>query len=461
MKKASEFSQNTSGNFAIITAVALVPVIFMIGGAVDIFQFTTAKTTLQNATDAAALAAASLNNDQNANLEQLANEYVVSNLPDTNFYSGVVTNANALSISSLEREIEITASLDLHLPFFRFIGIQDSVATAASTAIQGQTGFEIALSLDISLSMDGARIVALEQATTDFIELVLNGEENTSISLIPFGGTVNVGSSFFNEYAYENSNAIVDPSQSQYFIEEDVFTSAFRFSEGDKCLEYGQDDFSDELLTPKSHSQVPDFTAFRARGPWCPEPGSEIMLNTRDADALNQRVGTMGDQLSAGTGIDVGALWGAKVLSPKWRGKLGGDFPNRPAEYDDTSITKIFILMADGGITRQLRSRSTLTGSNRQVNGTRTGQVIVEEGNLTDDASDNTAIGNLNSTCDEMAANGIRIYAIGFEITNAQDLAILENCVANGGAFFPVQSLDLSQAFEAIRASISALRVSG
>ncbi|MEP6355571.1 MAG: pilus assembly protein TadG-related protein [Hyphomicrobiales bacterium] len=462
MKKASKFYRNISGNFAILTAVAFVPVAFMIGGAVDVFQFTTTKTTLQNATEAAALAAASLNNKQNANLEQIANEYVVANLPEGDFFSNVVTNVNAVTISSSEREIEITASLDLDLPFFRFIGIKDSIATAESTAIQAETGFEIALSLDISLSMDGDRIAALEEATKDFIELILKGQANTSISLIPFGGSVNVGSQLFNEYAYENSNAIVDPSQSQYFIEENVPFNAFRFSEGDNCLEYTQDDFSDELLAANSHSQLPNFTAFRLRGPWCPVSDSEIMLNSNDAAALSQRVATMGNQLSAGTATDIGALWGAKVLSPKWRGKLGGDFPNRPAEYDDTSITKIFILMADGGVTEQIRPQSTITSSNVQLNnGSRPRQTIVEEGNLTDPASDNTAFGHLKKTCDEMAGNGVRIYAIGFKITNTEDITTLQNCVANGGAYFSVQSLDLAQAFEAIRTSISALRISG
>lgn len=49
--------RDTSGNVLIITALCLVPLLILIGSAVDISRATMAKSRLQNACDAASLAA--------------------------------------------------------------------------------------------------------------------------------------------------------------------------------------------------------------------------------------------------------------------------------------------------------------------------------------------------------------------------------------------------------------------
>ena len=67
--------------------------------------------------------------------------------------------------------------------------------------------------------------------------------------------------------------------------------------------------------------------------PWCPNEKSEAIFNSNDFEALKKRIDEF--SLSDGTGNDHGIAWGLNALTPAWRGKLGGNYPARPADFDD------------------------------------------------------------------------------------------------------------------------------
>jgi Flp pilus assembly protein TadG len=455
------FSADKSGNFAVFTALSILPFVLVLGGSIDIFRVVNAKATLQNAADAAVLSAASLTNS--SDIETIVQDYVSANLRDDDTWDALEINILTSDVSAASREIEITATTEVPSTFLNIAGIETTSISVTSSASQRQMKFEISMVLDISTSMKGVKLTNLKTAAQDFVSNVVDQESLdglVSVNLIPYGGTVNI-QPLFDEYVVglSDSDTIVDPSESEYFLGSGVEDEKFRFTEGLSCVEYRETDYDDLLIPYFSRAQVPHFSVWSNKeNPWCPTDQTAVVLNTNDIDKIEDRIDEMG--LSDGTGSDIGLLWGVKTLSPEWRGKLGGDFASRPADYDDELTTKILIFMTDGGITYQGRPKETSAGFNRTK--TKHLQKTVTTGSYYDSSTADTAYGRLKTLCEQLDSNGVRVYTIGFKITaGSAPSKQLEDCALNGGNYYHVESLDINSAFDAIVSSISNLRVTG
>lgn len=448
--------QDRGGNFAVMIAVLAAPMMLLLGGAVDTLQLTNAKATLRAATEGAALAAASLTNTDD--IETLADQYVRANLPNGEPWDSVEITILTSDVSENSRQIEIMAGIDMQATFLRLAGIETTRVSASSFATQAAQNIEISLVLDISSSMNnGGRLSDLKQAAPEFIDEMLQGRlsDTVSINLVPFGGTVNIGD-MFDSYAYSTSIAYNDPSSWYYSQGTNISWYPYRFSNGSKCIEFTPNDVNDDVLPNRWRSQVPHFWVWWDFNPWCPEDNNSVLLNSNNASALKSKI--RGITLSDGTGMDIGALWGMKFLSPDWRGRISGDFSNRPADYDDQETVKVMVLMSDGDITGQIRPKdfrkTRAAGSNHQE--------MTPKGNASSSTSSYTASGMFKSVCKQLQANGVKVFTIGFQIKNGS-LAdkLLSSCVSNGGAYYHVESTDIGEAFRAISNSISTLRVTG
>ncbi len=64
----------------------------------------------------------------------------------------------------------------------------------------------------------------------------------------------------------------------------------------------------------------------------------------------------------------------------------------------------------------------------------------------------------LAAICTAAKAQGIVVYAIGFEVTNAS-AAIMANCASSPNHFFRVNGLQISEAFAAIARHVNELRL--
>jgi Flp pilus assembly protein TadG len=65
---------------------------------------------------------------------------------------------------------------------------------------------------------------------------------------------------------------------------------------------------------------------------------------------------------------------------------------------------------------------------------------------------------NLDAICDAVKAEGMVVFAIGFEVSDSQD-DIMRNCASAPSYYFDVNGLDISDAFAAIAREISKLRL--
>lgn len=153
------------------------------------------------------------------------------------------------------------------------------------------------------------------------------------------------------------------------------------------------------------------------------------------------------------THINVGAVWGWRLLSPKWRGVWGGDMDtnNLPLDYDEPLSQKVMILMTDG--------TNTMSGSIY----TAFGWLADEHLGTDSSGAAVTALNNKTAAiCADMKEEGILIYTIVFgngSSTSAKNL--MKNCASEVDYYFDSSSQTaLDKAFSTIGDSLSKLRIS-
>ena len=256
-----KFWRNEQGNLALPMALAMVPMMGTLGAGVDFMRASSLTQELQSALDSGVLSAANLSNDGDP--ETVLKEFVASNLSEYKSFKDTVTvNLTKKEIALNSRTIAANATGTVNTFFLGMLGIDEFEIEVKSAATQSITNVEIALVMDISSSMKGNKLTNLKSAASGFVEQMLSGDAHpyTSISLIPFGGTVNIGQALFDEYVVDMSDAEQNPSEDDYDIGSSLLDGKFRFpGHGDNCLEYTHNDFDESVLHENGYTQVPHF----------------------------------------------------------------------------------------------------------------------------------------------------------------------------------------------------------
>ncbi len=164
-------------------------------------------------------------------------------------------------------------------------------------------------------------------------------------------------------------------------------------------------------------------------------------------------ISSMWPRDAGGTQVDIGAIWGWRVLSPNGPFTPNNGHPLSYATAANTAWLKVMVLMTDGE--EEWPASTQLTGLG-----------YLADGKIGTTSNTTTAVTNLGSrladTCTNMAKDGIIIYTVGLgedgsEGANNTDL---KNCPANGGYFIPANPATLNAAFTQIAQSLLALRLS-
>lgn len=463
------------GNIVMIFALSLFPILAVAGSAIDISRIQSAKIQTSSLLDQAVLAAANLSYTDDP--DALVTEWMTSQISQFGYSPDnleVIVNSE---VALNSRSVNAVARLTIDTAMMHIFGRDEVVIEVTSAAFQSIPNIEIAMVLDISSSMRGNRLTSLKAASTEFVDIMItpSTEDATSISVVPFGGTVNIGNSLFNQFAVLPLAplTIVDPDEDDYDIGTSVETGAFRFSDGNTCIEAVQDDYDTGMLPLLSRAQVPDFWRWWNNHPWCPEDNSAVFLNSNDATALKAHLNNM--VLSDGTGMDIGAMWGLKFLSPSFRGQVGGDFAMRPLDFDAEATKKVMIVMTDGAITAQNRPEDTSIGNvhtNRSTNRTPHVNAISNQGNranmqttrsrgsATTSAANDSGVGRFKKACNAAKDENILVFTIGFQISNnSLPDKILEECATSEDYYYHVEGLDLTSTFQSIASQVNALRI--
>ena len=510
----SRLARDERGNVAIVAALAMGPICVAGLGATDLARASSAKSQLQDALDAAALASARTNATTDAQLKIQGDRYLNQNLKLSTDYTLAASNFRFSS----DGKVIATAQVNVK-PFVAGLVTGGPMAIQASTeVVRADMKVEVALVLDTTGSMnEGDKLDDMKDAADAFIVRMKavadkHVEPNAvKIALVPFANTVRVDSTTYRNSTWVdqtgaspiNNEIFTTSSGTQaanrfalfstlgvtwrgclemrkppYDIQDDapttgtpatLYTPHFAVDEPDnKTNGYG-DDYDNDYIPDNSNS-----SNWRVRqgminkyggskkgsmttsfGPNAGCGVHRIRRLTTDYTSLRSWV----DQLEAdgNTNIPIGLMWGWNMLTPH------APFSDGVA-YNTPKVKKIIVLMTDGENT--ISQRDTPNDSSYSSSAYIWQGRVLKANNqpLQQGASnaDRTAAldSRLSKLCANIKAKGIEIYTIRVEVTSGTN-ELLKTCASGRDYFYDVHnSSTLTQVFESVAGQIAALHLS-
>ena len=193
------FGHAAQGNVAMMFAMVL-PLLLMLSlGAVDIHQASRVKANLQDALDAAALAAGRSNFSDAINLQRVGMDSLKGNMPGYFKDGGEDTATFALSNNVLVASAKVNVKVlvaNIVLPPYGKLLDDFLPVGARSEVVRASRNVEVALALDITESMKGTPLADLKLAAKDLIDIVVQDQQDpfySKLGLVPYGASVNMG----------------------------------------------------------------------------------------------------------------------------------------------------------------------------------------------------------------------------------------------------------------------------
>ncbi len=205
------------GNVAITFAFSLIPLLALVGAAVDLSRANSVRTSLQLSVDATALMlskkAASATSDE---MKGLAETYFAGLFKRPDATNAKVTASYSTTAGS---QVVVSGSADMDTQFMSILGFKTVNLTATSTAKWGASRLRVALVLDTTGSMasDG-KIGALITATkklVDQLQSAASVDGDVYVSIIPFAKDVRIENNYdatWDNWIYWDNQAKSDPN---------------------------------------------------------------------------------------------------------------------------------------------------------------------------------------------------------------------------------------------------------
>ncbi len=498
----------------LIFALGATAVVGAVGVAVDVGRGQMVQAKLQNAVDAAGLAAGATLNT--TNLNTVASKYVNLNFSQNNL--GATLGTVTTTLSTDQTLLTVTASATLPTSMMKIFGHTTITVDATTQVTRASKGMELVLVLDNTGSMNSpvnssnssvTKISALKTAITGsggLLDIVYGAGNNTVnnlwVGVVPFTQAVNIGTSTnwvsSNSYDWGNPSSpwqgCVMARSTPYDMSDDVpttsmFTAYYAPTTGTvttptsgsgvsgTCPSTGINDWKctvDQTTGSSGHRVTTHVLTYdysynsslaNNKGPntECPQPVQPMV-------AEKATVTTKVNALTAGgsTFINTGMAWGQRMLSPKWRGLWGGEMNTNslPLNYNSPLMNKVVVLMTDG---MNSFSSGNFTNygflSDNQLGTTHSMNDGYAYSGSAEQALDNKTL----AACNAMKANGVIIYTIGFGTDDSDNFssptsvngALLKACATSGAYYFLAPTnADLQNAFHAIGDSLANLRIS-
>lgn len=195
------FSHCRRGNVAMMFALSL-PLLAMTSlVGVDVHRISTVRANLQDALDAAALAAARSPHMDDAGITTVGMASLRANLQAypqialredlTNFH---LTDQGAV-IADAKVDVETLVANIFLPPYGQLLDDQVQVGVT-SEVLRSSNNLEVALVVDVTGSMAGSKLTALQDAANELVDLVVQDRQTpyySKVSLVPYAMSVNLG----------------------------------------------------------------------------------------------------------------------------------------------------------------------------------------------------------------------------------------------------------------------------
>lgn len=473
-----EFRKSDQGMVALYLALVFVPLIGVMGFAIDFNRLQSAQTATGVALDAAALATAKdmagAPQQSDAALKGYAENMFLAEMallsPD------VTCGQTQVQLSRAELSVDLTLDCRLPTMLVGILGLEEFNFSVNAVASSGQSRLELALMLDVSGSMAGPRLQALKEASQEAVDILIKPNSDiVRIALAPYSTSVNVGNFFRDATGEDPIGTPAPPAGSTTTITSTNTTSngtrttmttslsssgsnintqtcggASSPAERLDCYNLLVQDILNNNLSPELNDAID--RDFRFILPTCATEREGMFRKTDRAPSLNAKISFLSnrcpdspimplssnaadlksaiDDMSpeGSTAGHVGIEWAWYLIADPW--KSFWPAPSKPSAYEDSSVKKVAILMTDGQF------------------------------NIAYDLSQGDSSQQALETCENMKNAGIIIYSVAFQAP-ATAQGVLKACATSEQNFFSVSSPEaLRQTYANIATELTDLRIS-
>ena len=338
--RIATFRDAEDGSFIILSLFLFLAIIVVGGIGVDILRHDYARVRMQNTADAAALAAADLD-------QSLDSKTVVESHFDAAELTAALQNVSVSPPSPNSRTVGVTAATDVSTWFMPILGVNKLRARTSGTATEEIQDVEISLVLDVSGSMEGIRLARLKEAAKRFVDVMLLDRDGNqivgeiSINLVPYSAQVQLDDDFLSKL---------------------TLAQAHPYS---NCLEFRGADFEttaiDKSAPIRQHIHVDPFSYAQDKWDQKPDPanldcsthaGRKVTYLEDDVNVLKSRIDAFSAQ--GNTSTEFGLKVGAMLLDRSTHSILSSHpnvksrFHDRPYAMDRINTLKVVVVMSDG-----------------------------------------------------------------------------------------------------------------
>ncbi len=414
------FIGDRRGVIAILFALLLIPLLAMVGGAIDFSRAFIVKSRLQISLDAAVLAAAAAAGLEDAERIAYGESIFLANYPA----SELGTPAQVVITITADGRVTGSVSADLSTTFLNVIGIGNLTVNSTNEATLATLAIgEIVLVLDYSGSMSwNGKYQAMRDASVNLINTITQDGSNVNIrfGLVPF--SKHVYGTIDSDYIVNETpggtwtNCTMDRKW-PYNIEDSTPVTANDDTKwGMTCAAEGGDDDDDDD-DDDSCSPYAICSNYTSR--------NLIMspLSSNHAATISQLQSMTPYSY---THISLGLAFGWHLIAPNSPWQEG-------VAYNTDNVLKAIVLLTDGAQT----ANGWGPGNSSSVSNAET---------------------NLEDMCQAIKDTGVLMVTVAFDLNDATTVNRLRNCATSPAYFFDADTnASLAAAFEAIAGQIAKL----
>jgi len=399
----TRFLADRRGGVAPIFALGLVPVIGLIGAAVDYSRGNAARTAMQATLDATALmlskdaatmTPAQVNDKANAYFSAQFNRPEVANLQVTALLSSPQAGSFTLNVA---------ASGNVPTTFTKLLGQTQLGVHSSADVSWGIKRLEIALALDNTGSMaQSGKLTQLKSAAHNLLTTLQTAAKkpgDVKVAIIPFDTGVNIGTGYKDQFWIDYT---------VHNIQKNQWTG---------CVQ-DRDQSNDVLdTTPVSGSVHTLYPAVQCGQLTSAMPLTDILDSTGWTN-LKSKVDAM--KASGNTNVTIGLAWAWHALT--------SNLPLTEAAAPAPDLDKVVVLLTDGTNTQNRWS-----------------------------SSESSIDARTSLACANVKAANIKIYTVRVIDGNA---TLLKNCATNTNMYYDVQQASqLNAVFSSIAQTLANLRI--